>query len=266
MTRIGFLGDTHGSAQVVLAALKRFFAEDITQIYQVGDFGFWPGKHGGVFLTYVNTLLSKNGQTMYVTPGNHEDYTQIKSWQVHEDGWMRARSNILVAPRGHRWTVDERSFVSLGGAPSVDRKWRLRNQRSSGHPLWWAEEAITSEDILKTISGGSADIMIAHDAPLGVPQIEEGIEGNPGGFAPEDLEYALQGRKDMLSVVDIVRPKLFFHGHYHFKVDDRLEIFNENTGLSDTTRVYGLSADGRPFSSGILNLETLSFQFWNGQR
>lgn len=260
--RVGLLGDTHGTANTVLAAVKRFQSQGITDILQVGDFGVWPGKHGQVFLAYVNTLLNKYGVTMYVTPGNHEDYAQINSWHVHEDGWMRARSNILVAPRGHRWEWEGKSFVSLGGAPSVDRGWRVRAQRTQGYPVWWPEEAITGEDMMKTMAGGHADIMVAHDAPRGVPQIETRIAGNPGGFEAADLEYALQGRNDMLSVVDVVRPKLFFHGHYHFQVDDKLEIFNENTGLDDVVRIIGMNADGAPGTCGVLTLPDLKFEFW----
>jgi hypothetical protein len=261
MTRIGLLGDTHGNANVVLAALRNFFAADVMQIIQVGDFGFWPGKHGVAFLTYVNTLLAKNNQTLYVIPGNHEDYTQIRFFMEREDGWLEAKSHILVAPRGFRWEWDGVSFVALGGAPSVDRGWRVHEQRRTGYPIWWAEEAITGEDMEKTMAGGRADVMVAHDAPLGVPQIEKRIANNPHGFWEADLEYALQGRVDMAAVVDVVRPKLFFHGHYHFKVDDKLEIFNEDTGLDDVVAVKGLASDGQVASSGILDLDTLKFSF-----
>lgn len=261
MTRIGMLGDTHGSANVVLAALRNFFVADIDTIIQLGDFGFWPGKHGSVFLTYVNTLLAKNNQKMYVIPGNHEDYSQIKNFTVREDGWLEAKSHVLVAPRGFRWEWDGRSFVALGGAPSVDRTWRIQGQRMYQSRLWWAEEAITGEDMAKTMAGGRADIMVAHDAPWGVPQIEKRIAKNPNGFYSNDLEYALQGRRDMAAVVDVVRPKLYFHGHYHFKVDDKLDIFNEDTGLDDTVRIKGLASDGQDSSSGILDLETLKFSF-----
>lgn len=254
MTRIGILGDVHGNANVALAALKRFFAEDITDILQVGDWGFWPGKHGQAFLTYVNTLLAKNGQTLYVTPGNHEDYTFLKNLHVREDGWAEAKSHILVAPRGHRWEWEGVSFVSLGGAPSVDRGWRVRHQRSQGYPVWWAEEDITSEDMDKTMEGGYADVMIAHDAPLGVPMIERKIAGNPMGFEEEDLAYAYQGRQKMKTVVDAVKPNLFFHGHYHFKVHETV----------DDVRIFGLAADGELYSMGYLNLDDLSFKFWLG--
>lgn len=261
MTLIGLLGDTHGNTHVVQNALDMFLAHDVIQIHQVGDFGFWPGKPGEQFLAQVNTHLTKNGQTLYITPGNHEDYSQIKHFPVREDGWLEAREHILVAPRGHRWEWEGVSFVSLGGAPSVDRAWRIQFQRDKGYPVWWKEEDISREDMDLTIEGGYADIMIAHDAPFGVPTVEKGISGNPMGFTEEDLRYGYEGRLKMREVVDVIRPKMFFHGHYHFKVEDKLEIFNENTGVDDVTRIIGLSADGVPNSWGILDLSTHKFRW-----
>lgn len=261
--KIGIVGDTHGNSAVTLKILDELKAQDIDTIVHVGDFGFWPGKAGGLFLAQVNTHLAKNGQTLYVTPGNHEDYTFLKSLWIHEDGWGRAREHILVAPRGHRWEWDGVSFVSLGGAPSVDRAWRLKAQRAQGFPVWWKEEDITPEDMDKTISGGYADVMIAHDAPFGVPAVERGIAGNPFNFTEADLRYAYEGRLKMREVVDAVAPKFFFHGHYHFKVHEPIELdsINEDTGLPHKVQIRGLAADGAPFSNGILDLSELSFEF-----
>lgn len=247
MTNLGFLGDTHGNAGVVQWTLDQFKRHDVTEIMQVGDFGFWPGKAGQEFLSQVETHLALNGQTLYVTPGNHEDYTSLKYLHTREDGWQEAREHILVAPRGHRWEWEGISFVSLGGAPSVDRGWRLDFQRRQGYPVWWKEEDITREDMDRAIEGGYADVMIAHDAPFGVPAIERGIAGNPNGFREEDLEYADAGRAKMLEVVSAVKPKLFFHGHYHWKVDDILTL--EDSEVS----IKGLSADGSPNSWGIMD-------------
>lgn len=259
--KIGFLGDTHGTSHVVTDALDNFKLEGITHVVQVGDFGFWPGKPGQQFLAVVNTHLAKNEQTLFVTPGNHEDYAFLKHLNTREDGWQEAREHILVAPRGHRWEWDGVSFVSLGGAPSVDRAWRLDFQRKQGSPVWWKEEDITREDMDRTMEGGYADVMVAHDAPFGVPTVERNISGNPFNFTEEDLRYGYEGRCKMREVVDVVRPKLFFHGHYHFKVDDKLEIFNEDTGVDDVTRILGLGADGSADSWGILDLSNLKFRW-----
>lgn len=251
MTRIGIVGDTHGRSAVVIWILDNLNSQGIKEVHSVGDFGLWPGTIGSKFLAEVNTHLSHTGQTLYITLGNHEDYTQIRGLKTNDEGWLILRKNILVAPRGHRWTRDGRTFVSLGGAPSVDRAWRVRSQRTTGRPVWWKEEDITREDMDKTMEGGHAEIMVAHDAPLGVPTVEKNIEGNPMGFQEEDLEYALEGRKKMLEVVETIKPDLYLHGHYHFQVDDVL----------GPSRIVGLSADGEKNSFGILDLDDLSFEW-----
>lgn len=254
MTKIGLLGDTHSNIRTIMYALDVFKEHGVRTVLQIGDFGFWPGTPGRTFLHMVESILSRNDQTLLVTPGNHEDYAQINALTPDAEGWLKAKSRIWVAPRGKRWEWEGVSFVSLGGAPSVDRAWRVREQRRTSHPLWWKEEEITTEDMQRTIEGGYADVMIAHDAPLGVPQIEKRIEGNPNGFAEEDLAYALTGREKMYQVVDAVRPKLFFHGHYHFRVDDTLSF-----QAGDDVRVIGLNADGDYGTLATLELDTLKF-------
>lgn len=250
---IGLLGDVHGRSGVVASMLKRFKKQGVSTIIQVGDFGFWPGKAGILFIKDVSKALLDNNQNMIVIPGNHEDYRQINELSEDEDGWLTVTPQIKVAPRGFRWTYEGVSFVALGGAPSVDRAWRIANQRQAIYPFWWPEEDITAEDIEKTVSGGYADVMIAHDAPWGVPQIEERIKDNPLGFEDEDLEYALEGRLKMLAAINGVSPKIFVHGHYHFPVDDSIL-----TGDGQETRIFGLNADGRYGTCAILDVSDLS--------
>lgn len=256
MSRIGIVGDTHSLYPAMELACKLFAEEGITEILQVGDFGFWPGSPGENFLSRTRRALEKHGQTLYVTPGNHEDYRQIAKFPLREDGWQVARKDsILVAPRGHRWEWEGRSFVSLGGAPSVDRAFRLQKQRMTGFPLWWKEEEVTEEDVAKTVEGGYADIMVAHDAPFGVPTIERKIAHNPNGFLEEDLAYALVGRERMLKAVSGVKPKVYFHGHYHFPVRDLLPVDGHNV------EIYGMTCDGMYGTYGSLDLETLTFGY-----
>lgn len=251
MTRIGLLGDVHGASNVMLDALRRFKKNGITEILQLGDLGVWGGTHGTQFLFLTNKWLRENDQRLWVTLGNHEDYDQVNTWHVYENGWMQPLTNIFVATRGLRWEWEGVSFVSLGGAPSVDRAWRWRRQRP-GYPLWWSAEDITREDMDKTMDGGYADVMVAHDAPLGIRKIEKMISGNPFGFTAEDRLYADEGRKKMREVVDTVRPKLYFGGHYHFPVAEK----------NGDTMYYILAADGDSKSSGELDLETLNFTFY----
>jgi hypothetical protein len=250
---VGILGDTHGQQRWTRFALWNYAEQGIDTVYQVGDFGFWRSNSGksDPFSLFVNDNAKALGIRVVVVPGNHEDYDLIDAVPVSDDGWQHYMSNIDIAPRGHRWTHNNVSFVALGGAPSVDRKSRLSQERSK-LKLWWAQEAITEEDVARTIEGGYADVMLAHDAPF-VKQIQERIARNPFGFDREDLKYAYDGRLLMDKAFCHVKPKLFFHGHYHFPVD---EAVLWGRGYADS-RVIGLDRDGTAEAIGYLNLDTL---------
>lgn len=256
--KIGLLGDTHANYGWIMYALNKFNREGVEVILQLGDFGIWPSVSNHGFLDRVNLLLKNYRQTLYVVPGNHEDYDQINAVPVAEDGWQHMRDRILLAPRGHRWEWDGVSFVALGGAPSVDRHWRLN---SGSGKTWWAEEAITDEDVQKVIQGGYADVMVCHDAPSGVQTINQRIAGNPGGFKPWDLEYADEGRELLTKAFKAVAPSLFLHGHYHFLVTEHLNV--QRGEQWHQCQILGLSKDLTNFSLGALDTETNEAHAWD---
>ena len=128
--KLGVAGDWHGNRAWALRCVAAFAAAGITEIYHLGDFGIWPGPRGRDYLTGVDSALRANGMTIFITPGNHEDYDQINAVATTDRGgeigpiqWITQR--IAILPRGHRWTRAGWSFISLGGAPSVDR-WSRR--------------------------------------------------------------------------------------------------------------------------------------------
>ncbi|WP_062318114.1 metallophosphoesterase family protein [Demequina maris] len=249
--KVALLGDTHGRENWIVYALDRFAAEGLTTVIQVGDLGVWPGPTAARMWNRIDELLTHHGQTMMVAPGNHEDYDEIARLEARDDGWLRFRDHILLAPRGHRTEIAGRSLCWLGGAASVDRGWRLAHQQLTGQRTWWAGEAISDEDVQATIAGGPADIMVSHEAPQGVPSIEAAIQGNPHGFLPEDLAYAQEVRGRFTEAFTAVQPKLLLHGHYHRFVDEvaTFEGFN--------THVFGLSQDEDPRSLAMLELTSL---------
>ena len=257
--KVGLLGDTHGNEAWIRHALDEFATAGLDTIIQVGDLGVWPGARSAKMWNSIDELLARNGQTMYVAPGNHEDYDRIDRLKARKDGWLRFRHRILLAPRGHRTEMRGRNFVWLGGAASVDRGWRRYLQFMTGEVSWWHQEEITFADVETTRAGGHADVMVAHDAPHGVPSIERQLAGNPGGFAREDLLYAYATRSRFTEAFEAVRPSLLLHGHYHIPVDERVDF----DGFS--THVFGLSLDGDPLSLGVLDLETLEPTFLGGQ-
>lgn len=253
--KIVIAGDWHINTEWAIHALETIAATGIKDIYHVGDFGFWPDEHGQDYLRVIDAKLSLTGSTLLVTPGNHDDYAFINSLAADEDGLLIASENVRVLPRGHRWTVDGVSFVSLGGAASIDYETRTEGIN------WWREEAITYGDVMRTTSGGYADIMIAHDAPNGVSALSWTSKADTKKHSPEALMYSAESRYMMTHAVDGVRPKVFFHGHYHNAYMETTEL-----GLpGDTYEVtsVGLAMNNEQDNLAILNLADLSVDFIN---
>lgn len=269
---IGILGDTHGANAWTCAALDVFKKEGIDIILQLGDFGIYDSTPGHYFLKNVNKTLEKNDQTLYFVPGNHEDWDYIERLQetaLQDDGWAKVRSRIFFAPRGHRWEWDGVSFLGLGGAPSVDRQWRLQDMRrmNGKQKLWWAQEQITQADVDKVVAGGHADVMVCHDAPNGVPTVDGHISGNPMGFDPIDLEYAAVGRALMTEAYKGVKPDTFLHGHYHFPVNDMvLQTSSDDGTVVDELKwghVVGLGCNGQAFALGHYDTTARKAYIWD---
>lgn len=276
MTRIGLLGDVHGDKQWIKFALWKFAREGITKVLQVGDFGIDSSNSGYEFLKVSNKAAVAAGIYLYVVPGNHEDYSLINRMfdqgeHYFSDGWGTLRSNILVAPRGHRWVWDGVSFVALGGAPSVDRGWRRRadaQHPNSRNKLWHEGEMITIEDVNNTIQGGYADVMVAHDAPHGVPTVDNAIRGNPHGFEAADILYAEDGRALMDQAFRGVGPRTFIHGHYHKYGSDMIRRPNWVPSDLDPerdlwTHVLGLDMNGHNHALGHYDTETREASAWD---
>lgn len=206
----------------------------------LGDFGVWPGASGRVYVDQLEEACAEHGVGIWVTPGNHEDWgslTRLWAKPGHAGRPLHISKHIALLPRGYRFTLEGRSFVSLGGAPSVDLEYRSRNKD------WWAEEAIGPGDVAEVVDGGYADVMLAHDAPLApyeVPRVAHIRSGNEGGWPDHTLAYARVGSELMHEAFLGVRPRLFAHGHYH--VSDETTVALPDAAYE--TRIWSLNRDG----------------------
>lgn len=255
-TDVGVAGDWHSDLDFSVACLNRFHAENVTEVLHVGDFNFWNDEKGHLFLTVLNEVAGKFGMTLWVTLGNHEDYVMISEFIPHPeyDGWVYDTrwGNILVAGRGTRWVWNNITFVSLGGANSVNRHSLTPNVN------WWAEEQISSGDVYRTMEGGHADIMVCHDTPAGVP-LWEGNVNSSGGWPVEALAYAAGSRDQLRFAVDVVKPDILFHGHYHFYTNQEVTLTDWDDSPY-TFRNIGLDMNGNLNNMGVLNLPSKTFQ------
>lgn len=244
ISQVGLAGDWHGNTRWALAKLRQFRDNGIRTVLHLGDFGLWPSSSGAAYLRAVTRACKQYDMTIYVTDGNHEDHDRLASIEP-VDGKRWVSDHVAFYERGHRWRWQDHTFVSFGGAASVDYE-----DRTEG-VSWWPGEVPTDAEAARAISGGPADVLLTHDAPSpGTPTIEQIISTNPLGLSREARIYAHEGRTKVTRVFQALQPRLNVHGHMHY--DER--ITRHLDGFDHPTETISLSCDGDTGNIAILRI------------
>jgi hypothetical protein len=249
-----FCGDWHRDLFFAIRVIRELASQGITVIYQLGDFGLFPGELGKKYLDGVARICNELGVRLVVIPGNHDDYDRIATMRPDDEGWLKLSNpiycNIFFAPRGHTWMESGYRFAALGGAGSVDRL--LREEGTS----WWAAEQITDGDCLALVHNVQArgwdrvDFLLTHEAPAG-PHLISMFNGynRPAWFTVE-IEYdCWTQRIRMRNAVDQIMPYINIHGHWHNRSRNLID------GVSPLNEEYQCTVLG-------LNREGSRENFW----
>lgn len=233
---IAVVGDWHGDQGWAILAIRSAAREGVKTMIHVGDFGLdWPGAKRGRYEQRLNRELVERGVTLVCSPGNHDNASAINKLEVEDDGLITWRSNIRILPKGGRTVVEGLRVGGLGGAFSVDQDWRKEGKD------WWADEEPTVEQAENLIAGGHVDILITHDAPLGVP-VRSKFD------LPEDVaDQAERTRVLLRGVVDRLAPPHVFCGHWHQRLIDELPHLDRRV-----SRVDVLGMEGDRAGNGVL--------------
>ena len=209
MSKIVFMGDSHGNAMMIAQAYSLAVQVNADRVVSVGDWGSWPGPSGDDFVAYCSDSAVSSGIPLYVCRGNHDDpsrleYGEAFSWT--KEGHKQIAPGVFFLGRTGVWNWDGKWFAVCGGAYSID-KWARKPGIS-----WWNEETITLGDIenLSTAREEAGiervDVLITHDAPTSLPEWEGFIKDDPRSDSS-------RGMIDLAHIA--TRPRLQFAGHYH---------------------------------------------------
>ena len=241
--KIIFSGDWHGDLLRAREVIEHARENNVEYVIQLGDFGLWSGEKGSRYVEKINEVASLNKVIILWVDGNHEDFTHLYSYELEENGLREIAENIYHLPRNFQWEWDNLKFRALGGATSLDRQQRVEGLD------WWSQESITYQEAEKSIEMGECDILLTHDCPEGVaiPGIDKITSLK---FWPESaLRTAWAHRDKLKEVVEEVRPKIIYHGHFHVKYDSTYE--SNGTLL---TNVHGLSDNNSTLAENTLIL------------
>lgn len=207
--KVAFAGDWHANKHWSTLAIQYARENGAQMILHLGDFGydFTPR-----FRNAIELALAEAHIHLWFIDGNHEDFTWLYKQPAMDDGRRRISEHVFHLPRGYQWDWNGVQFMAVGGAYSVDRRWRTRDVS------WWLEEELTDEEIEKACAGEKTDILISHDCPSGVliPGVDD---GGPSMWPPLEILRANEHRTRLRKIVDAIKPNSIWHGHYHRRYD-----------------------------------------------
>jgi hypothetical protein len=253
-TQVALAGDWHGNVNWIGKAIPSIArnarnAPGAKTILHVGDFGLWADARGQKFLDAVDFWCCRAGITrVLVTPGNHEDWNWLDREFDSQPGRPVALSSVVeVLPRGYRFEIGGRTFVSFGSAASVDFETRSRGVD------WFPSEMPTEEDVIHAVSGGRADVLLTHETIDGGTAASEALlRNNPMQWSPAALEYSSRSRALVTGIWTEIRPSLLAHGHMHAA---------DEITLPSGQQVISLGRDGQAKNLALLELPTLRWRW-----
>jgi len=214
------LGDIHGNFNYIMKQIDKLNIDNCT-IIQVGDFGIGFSSEGNDsnFLLQFNEFLKTKNIKMFVIRGNHDNPYYFKG--------DHRFSNLELLPDYTTLNIDNKNFLFIGGAISIDRRHRiLENVKSARYNstrrcYWYDEKLIFDEKFLKEAK--NIDVLITHTAPdFCNPNNKWGFGPLVNGYCEEDenlKEELIQERNLMTKIWDILcennKIEKHFYGHFH---------------------------------------------------
>lgn len=223
--KILFQGDTHGSMSSINLALVEAQKNECDMVLVVGDFGY--GWDDGRFLRKCNKAATSYEIPIYWIDGNHENFDRLEEHGMFKHGPIPVHVKdqtgefpmVRYIPRGTAFGPKDCSILCLGGAYSIDCSHRVIGKS------WWPQETITYQDVVRTLHQAEVHrpkILVTHDMPdwaftslmesdaMWVPHIRD-----------KDKRAAAsnRGALEQVYLEADPRPKLWVHGHYHYRYE-----------------------------------------------
>jgi hypothetical protein len=195
---IYIVGDIHGKWDHLFLKIKASEIRNFTLI-GVGDLGigFKLDKQQSRQFDYINSFFGGKGIDFFGIRGNHDD-------PAYFDGSID-RSNFKLLPDYTSMTLNDKEFLFVGGAVSIDRK-----IRKEGVSYWTDEKFVLDHSKIKR-----CDVLVTHSAPTwSGPFDKDGISS----WCDRDetlWDECLQERKDHDVLIKLCGASRHYCGHFH---------------------------------------------------
>lgn len=233
------VGDSHANESFIKKIIKKAQEEQCHCIIQLGDFGYWPKDLQG--MRFLKAIKDNLRIPLYFLNGNHE---QLNLLPLNSNEPYQIQEYLFYLPNCYKWEWEGLSFMTLGGAYSIDRPHRILGLD------WFIQEEITEEQVQKACAHKDVDILLTHDAPscISIKTIK--------GHYSKDIPEALPNRQKLTEVVYTLNPRYLFHGHWHSYYKTTLTLYERDYNCE----VMGLNHDCKYGNSyKIINTENYYF-------
>jgi predicted phosphodiesterase len=212
-----FCGDIHGDFNTIVNKLNNYNNAALIVCGDIG-MGFYKDEYYHTTFKKLNLKLSKANNYLVMFRGNHDNPDYF-------NGSFKNYKHIYLIPDYTIVSVNNINTVCIGGATSIDRSYRIRQEQKSGRKIYWgdAESPCFDEDKLNEINREYTDkihIVATHTCPsFAYPTTKRGIL--------EWLEVDV-GLSDIVDRERLVMDKIFatlqpsqknltdwYYGHYH---------------------------------------------------
>lgn len=221
-------GDTHGSfSRIALFCKENKTKREDDVMIITGDAGI--NYHMDVRDKEKKKKLSEIPITFFCVHGNHEqrpeELTVYKTMEFCGGSVYVEEEfpNILFAIDGEIYTFDNKEYLVVGGAYSVDKQYRMLRGYN-----WWDNEQPSDE--VKELTEGICEAfnwnihgVITHTCPLKYEPIEVFLSGIDQRKVDKSTEEWLDKIEDNLDY------NVWYCGHYHtVKTIDKMKFMYEN--------------------------------------
>ncbi|ROQ16238.1 MULTISPECIES: metallophosphoesterase [unclassified Curtobacterium] len=224
-----------------------------TTLLHVGDFNLTNGSRANKqFLLRAAELAAKRQMRILITPGSHDswarlalraDFTRGEPTRLHGDVW--------ALPRGYRFRIGGKSFLSFGGAGSMSRP------TSKEGTTWWRQEMPSDTEVETSISRGHPHVVITHEAPRGgTARVDRKLARFPLKNIA-DRSYTALGRDRVTRIWHGVAPQLLIHGHHHLQAEGHHD---------DGRSVYALNQNQQPGNLASIDLDSMRVRWLDSAR
>ena len=212
-------GDIHGEFETLVYKICVQYDMHDTLVIVAGDcgFGFHAEEYYKQLYHRVQKRLSAHNCFVAMMRGNHDDPSYFAEQKLKYERFRTIPDYSIIEACGHQ-------ILCVGGAVSIDRKWR--KDEMARYPdktyYWEGEIPYYDEKVLKEItsSGCHIDIVISHTSPSFCELV---LKNGLAGWAKEDaalLDDTTTERKVLDEVLEYLvkagHPLCrWYYGHFH---------------------------------------------------